>query len=136
MLTQQNIVDRLNQLTLRYNLTWSDIKYDADKAIIRINDFLGAKFPLMSDVLLSPQSTYTARVDEVDTPFFNESYIHSVVIPFIAMEVLARDEEFTTIYNKYATEVEEGLFSMFQREFNKVPLVFRQSPMDGGIFCF
>lgn len=154
-MTQQELIDRLNQLTLHYNLTWFDIKYDADKAIAKINSFMGAQYPKMSVVLTHPEASYTVRVSQyrnlitdavcldsqdgacalvaVDHPIFPEEYMHSVVIPFIAMEILARDEEFTTIYNKYAAELEDGLFNMFQREFNKVPLVFRQQP-DQGVF--
>lgn len=133
MLTQQDIVNRLNQLTLRYNLTWDDIKYDADKAIVRINNFMGAKYPKMSEHLVSPDSTYTVNAGGVLYEIFPEEYIHGVVIPFVAMEVLARDEEFTTIYNKYNKDVEDALFDMFQNEFNKVPYVFRQNP-DQGVF--
>lgn len=133
MITLQEMLDRLNQLTLRYNLTWSDIKYDADKAIAKINAFMGTTYPKLSHHLISPESTYTVNVDGVQQEIIPEEYIHSIVIPFIAMEVLARDEEFTTIYNKYAAEVEDGLFTMFQKEFNRVPLVFRQNP-DQGVF--
>ena len=133
MLTQQDILDRLNQLTLRYNLTWYDIKYDADKAIHKINTFMGTKYPKMSEVLVSAKSSYAINQEGVLVPIFPEEYIHSVVIPFIAMEILARDEEFTTIYNKYSIELEQGLFHMFQQEFNRVPLVFRQNP-DQGVF--
>lgn len=141
MITQQEIIDRLNQLTLRYNLTWYDIKYDADKAIAKINAYLGTKYPKMSSILISPTSTYTVGNTDADAgevevtvyEIFPEEHIHNVVIPFIAMEVLARDEEFTTIYNKYAHEVEDGLFTMFQKEFNRVPFVFRQNP-DKGVF--
>jgi hypothetical protein len=132
-LTQQELVDRLNQLTLHYNLTWFDIKYDADKAIDKINSYMGTIYPKMSDVLSSPTSTYSIPVGGVNHPYFPEHYLHSVVIPYVAMEILARDEEFTTIYNKYMTELEDGLFNMFQREFNKVPLAFRQQP-DQGVF--
>lgn len=133
MLTQQDIVNRLNQLTLRYNLTWDDIKYDADKAIVRINNFMGTKYPKMSEHLVAPDSTYTVNAGGVLYEIFPEEYIHGIVIPFIAMEVLARDEEFTTIYNKYHKDVEDALFDMFQNEFNKVPYVFRQNP-DQGVF--
>lgn len=149
MITQQEIVDRLNQLTLRYNITWQDIKYDADKAITKINNFMGTKYPKMSEILLSADSTYTLGYSEQPDndgdvvycnhslgriyEIFPEEYIHSIVIPFIAMEILARDEEFTTIFNKYAAEVEEGLFNMFQNEFNRVPFIFRQNP-DQGVF--
>lgn len=132
-MTQQEILDRLNQLTLRYNLTWRDVKYDADKAIIKINNFLGTMYPKMSVVLTHAQATYTFRSDAIEIPYFPEQYIHTVVIPYIATEILARDEEFTTIYNKYLMEVDEGLFQMFQNEFNRVPLAYRQQP-DQGVF--
>lgn len=133
-MTQSEILQRLNQLTLRYNLTWFDIKYDADKAIDKINNFMGTKYPRMSDILTAPESTYTLRSEGVDVPIFPTEYIHSVVIPYIATEVLARDEEFTTIYNKYMMEIEDGLFNMFQKEFNRVPFVFRQHPDRGVLF--
>ncbi len=133
-MTQSEILQRLNQLTLRYNLTWFDIKYDADKAIAKINNFMGTKYPRMSDILTAPESTYTLRSGGVDVPIFPTEYIHSVVIPYIATEVLARDEEFTTIYNKYMMEIEDGLFNMFQKEFNRVPFVFRQHPDRGVLF--
>lgn len=133
-MTQSEILQRLNQLTLRYNLTWFDIKYDADKAIAKINNFMGTKYPRMSDILTAPESTYTLRSEGVDVPIFPTEYIHSVVIPYIATEVLARDEEFTTIYNKYMMEIEDGLFNMFQKEFNRVPFVFRQHPDRGVLF--
>lgn len=133
MLTQQDLLDRLNQLTLRYNLTWQEVKYDADKAIARINNYLGTIFPKLSAVYLSPESTYSFNSEGVQYAYFDEEYFHSVIIPFIAMEVLARDEEFTTIYNKYAAEVENGLFDMFQKEFNVIPFAFRQNP-DKGVF--
>lgn len=133
-MTQRELLQRLNQLTLRYNLTWFDIRYDADKAISKINNFMGTKYPNMSEILVAPESTYTLRSEGVDVPIFPTEYIHSVVIPYIASEVLARDEEFTTIYNKYMIEIEEGLFHMFQREFNRVPYVFRQHPDRGVLF--
>ncbi len=146
MLTQQELINRLNQLTLRYNLTWFDIKYDADKAINKINSFLGAKYPKLSDPLYfgkGPEGTYsfitTIKNDDgtetrTEYEIIKEEYFHSVIIPYIAMEILARDEEFTTIYNKYATEMNDGLFDMFQKEFNKVPFEFRQNPDEGVFF--
>jgi hypothetical protein len=138
MVTQQEIVDEINRLAVGYNLNWGDIKRDADKAIKKINDFLGTKYPKMSEVLDSPERYYAFRSGvaadgPVDTPYFPDEHIFSIVTPFIAMEVLARDEEFTTIYNKYDLEVKDGLFSMFQTEFNRVPLAFRQDP-DAGVF--
>lgn len=132
MTTVNQIVERVNQLSIRRNLTWSAIKVDADNAIHRINSFLGATYPMMSEVFATSE-TYTIRQDEVDVEIFPDKYIHTIVIPFIAMEVLARDEEFTTIYNKYAQELDNGLFDMFQNEFNRVPQVFRQNP-DAGVF--
>jgi hypothetical protein len=174
MLTQQDILNRLNQLTLKYNLTWFDVKYDADKAITKINNFLGTKYPKLSEKLISPESTYsittsylyayvvnnvqyqapsvvelqekvtaaggpnpmvTANIINLNDEYeiIAEEYFHSVIIPYIAMEVLSRDEEFTTIYNKYMTEMQEGLYDMFQKEFNRVPFEFRQNP-DQGVF--
>jgi hypothetical protein len=143
MLTQQDLIDRLNQLTLRYNLTWFDIKYDADKAITKINSFLGTKYPKLTLYLKTPTDTYSIPqvkenengVEETiaDYEIIKEEYFHSIIIPYIAAEVLARDEEFTTIYNKYLLEMQEGLFDMFQKEFNSIPVEFRQNP-DQGVF--
>jgi len=133
MITQQEIVDEINRLTLHYNVSWQDIKTDADKAISKINAFLGTKYPKMSSKLDAPTKAYTFTNDAVDIEYFGDEHVYNVIIPFIAMEVLARDEEFTTIYNKYAQEVEDGLFTMFQKEFNRVPLSYRQDP-DQGVF--
>lgn len=142
MLTQQELIDRLNQLTLRYNLTWFDIKYDADKAITKINSFLGTKYPKLTQYLKTPTDTYSipqpgedSNGNEIITEYeiIKEEYFHSVIIPYIAAEILARDEEFTTIYNKYLLEMQEGLYDMFQKEFNSVPFEFRQNP-DQGVF--
>ena len=132
-MTQQDIVEELNRIIVGYNITWNSIKYDADRAIERINNHLGAKFPLMSDILLGPQHKYALQMNGEYVPIFDKKYILTVVIPFIATEVLARDEEFTTIYNKYLLDFENGLFDMFQYEFNRVPLTFRQ-PKDVGVF--
>lgn len=132
-MTQQEMINILNHYTLDYNLTWDEIKYDADKAIMRINSHLGAIFPKMSEIMSSPNHHYSIRVKDRDVQIFPERYILSVVIPFIASEVLARDEEFTTIYNKYVLEFENGLYDMFQNEFNRVPEVFKQS-IDAGVF--
>lgn len=133
-MNQQQIVNRLNQLTLGNRLTWYDIMYDADKAIAKINSYLGTCYPNMSDVLVSPEHTYSIYMNGKYVEIFPTIYIHTIVIPFIAMEVLARDEEFTTVYNKYMADVEDGLFTMFQNEFNKVPLNFRQSKTTGVFF--
>ena len=130
---QIDIINELNKMVIGYNITWDMIKYDADRAIMKINAHLGAEYPMMSEIMLSPEHRYVLSYKNVDTPIFPERYILTVVIPFIATEVLARDEEFTTIYNKYAMDFENGLFDMSQNEFNRVPLVFRQDP-DIGVF--
>lgn len=132
-MTQQEMVDILNHYTIDYNVTWDEVKYDADRAIMRINSHLGAKYPKMSAIMVSPEHHYSIRVKDKDVQIFPERYILTVVIPFIASEILARDEEFTTIYNKYVLDFENGLFDMFQNEFNKVPAVFRQD-VDSGVF--
>lgn len=134
MITQQDIVARLNKLTVHYNLNWDDVKYEADMAIAAINSFMGTNYPKMTDHLISAQSTYTVNSGGVNIPIFPEEYIHSVVIPYIAMEILAQDEEFTTVYNKYNIDLDNGLFTMLQKEFNNVPFVFRQQPNVGVFF--
>lgn len=132
-MTQQDIIDELNRIVVGYNITWDSIKNDADRAIMKINAHLGAEYPKMSEIMLSPDHRYTLRWNGRDIPIFPERYILTVVIPFIATEVLARDEEFTTIYNKYAMDFDNGLFDMFQNEYHKVPSVFRQDD-DVGVF--
>lgn len=132
-MTQQDIVNQLNRLVVGYNITWEDIKYDADRAIMNINNRLGAKFPMMSQVLVGSNVSYELDTIEGNIPIIQDQYILTVIIPFIASEILARDEEFTTIYNKYLMDYENGLFDMFQYEFNRIPLAFRQSK-DVGVF--
>lgn len=134
-MTQQEFMNYLNRLTVGYRLTWEDIKYDADKAIHKINDYLGACYPEISEVMTAPHHTYSIISNNKKIPIFHKRYLLSIVIPYVASEVLARDEEFTTIYNKYLVEVEEGLYNMFQNEFNKVPYMFRQSRDEGVFFA-
>ena len=133
-MTQQDIVNAVNRLTVGYNISWQDIKYDADKAILKINSYLGAKYPKMSEVLTGPDTTYTIKQHGKDIPIFPEQYIHTIVIPFIASEILARDEEFTTIYNKYLLEIEDGLYLMFSNEYNRIPYSFQQHDTTGVFF--
>lgn len=130
---RKELVDELNRLTLRYNLRWEDIKSDADKAINQINNFLGVDYPLLSERMLTDDSAYTDRVGAVDVPIIKDQYFLSVIIPFIAMEVLARDEEFTTIFNKYQQEFEVGKFEMFKNEFNFIPDRYKRQ-REGGVF--
>ena len=134
-MTQQDIVDAVNRLAAGYNITWADIKTDADKAIYKINSYLGTSYPLMSVILNSPFSHYAVKHDGKYIPIFDDQYIISIVIPYIASELLSRDEEFTTIYNKYLLDVEDGLFTMFSKEFNRVPHVFRQPDTTGVFFA-
>lgn len=133
MVTQQDIIDEVNRKTVDYNLSWADVRLDADRAITRINNYVGTRYPKMSDILLGPNSTYTFNSGGVETEYFEDEHIWNVVIPFIAMEVLARDEEFTTVYQKYMADVEQGLYDMFRKEFNRVPAAFRQRS-DVGVF--
>lgn len=132
-MNQQDIVNIINNSLVDYNVYWNDIKYMADKAILKINTYLGAKYPPMSQILQSPEHTYTVRINNRDLPIFPEVYIHTVVIPFIQSEILAKDEEFTTIYNKYVLDYENGLFDMMSNEYNRIPKPFRQSD-DSGVF--
>lgn len=133
-MTFRDIINILKSYAITTNVTWDTIKYDADKAIYKINDYMGTKYPKMSDVLKSDKHTYSVMVGNKSIPIFPERYILSIVIPYIASEILAREEEFTTVYNKYIVEVEDGLFSMFQNEFNRVPPMFQQSCDDGVFF--
>lgn len=134
MITQREILTRLNRLVVGYAVSWDDIKYDADKAIDKINSFMGTVYPPMSKFLTHAEATYSVRAGGVDYAIFPDVYILTIVIPYIAMEILARDEEFTTVFNKYATEVEENLFTMFQREYNRVPRAFLQNGDVGVLF--
>ena len=131
---RKELVNELNRLTVRYNLTWEDIKTDADKAIAQINNLLGAKYPPLSEKFLNEDSIYSDRVDSVDVPIIKDEYFYSVIVPFIAMEVLARDEEFTTIFSKYQQELMQGKFQMFSNEFNHVPDKYKRTRVEGVFF--
>lgn len=133
-MTQQDIVFEIRRMLSDNSITWDDIKIDADRAIVRINAHLGADYPMMSDIMQYYLHKYT-MIDSNGTEqhIFPKKYIYTVVLPYIASEVLAREEEFTTIYNKYVMDYENGLFDMFQNEYNRVPLAFRQDS-DIGVF--
>ena len=136
-MTRKKLVERLNQLTLRYNLTWDDVKYDADKAIDHINNLLGASFPYLSDVFVSDDKQYTYNTvdgEDVYEPIIKNEYFHSVIIPYIALEILARDEEFTTVFSKYQEDLHTGSFHMFNNEFNYVPDRFKRNRVEGVFF--
>ena len=128
------LITELNRMTLRYNLTWSDIKSDADKAIHQVNNLLGTDYPMLSKIMLSDNSEYSERVDGEDVPIIKDVYFYSVIIPFMAMEILARDEEFTTIFSKYQQEYMQGKFQMFSNEFNHVPDRYKRGRVEGVFF--
>lgn len=130
---RKEIIAELNRLTLHYNLTWDDVKGDADKAIHEINFLMGTAYPEMSHVLLTDSSEYVIRSDDGDIEIIKPIYIRTVVVPYIAMEVLARDEEFTTIYSKYQMEYQNNKFIMFSNEFNNVPVRFKRN-VPAGVF--
>lgn len=132
---RKQILDELNKLTLRYNLTWDDVKTVVDRAIEQINFLLGAEFPKATDILLHDDSTYTIRVENEDIEIIKTMYFYSVVIPYVAMEILARDEEFTTIYSKHQQDYTDGKFVMFSNEFNNIPDRFKRKSNSGaGVF--
>lgn len=134
-MTQKEIVGAVNRLSAGYKVNWDMIKYDADNAILKINAYMGTCYPRMSDILQGPDSTYSIKVQGKTLHIFPDAYIHTIVVPFIASEILARDEEFTTIYNKYTLDVENGLFTMFSNEFNRVHPIFRQADTTGVFFA-
>lgn len=134
MLTRKEMVDRLNQLTLKYNLTWEQVRFDMAKALDEINFLMGTDYPKFEDKLINDNSTYTIRIKGVDREIIKEEYFHSVIFPYVAMEILAREEEFTTVYSKYEAELEKGKFKMFSNEFNHVPDYFKRSVPEGVMF--
>jgi hypothetical protein len=133
-MNRKEMVEELNRLTVRYNIRWSDIKTDADKAISQINSLLGANFPKLSERLISNDASYTDRVEGEDIEIIKEEYFHSVIFPFIVLEILARDEEFTTIFSKYQQELMQGKFQMFSNEFNHIPDRYKRGRVEGVFF--
>lgn len=133
-MTRKDFVDRLNQLTIHYNLTWKDVAADADNAIVEINNLLGADFPPLSQYFLHDNSYYAVQSDEERHFIIAPSYFHSVIIPYVAMEVLARDEEFTTVFSKYQADFDRGKATMFMREFNHIPDIYKRKRVEGVFF--
>jgi len=131
---RKKLIAELNRLTQRHNLKWDDVKADGDKAVRQINSLLGASFPPLTERLLSDESVYVDRVDGVDVPIIAEGYFDTVVIPFICLEVLARDEEFTTIFQKYQQDLMQGKFQMFSSEFNHIPDRYKRTRVEGVFF--
>lgn len=131
---RKDLIKLLNKETVRYNLTWEDVKDDCDRAIIQINGLLGANFPKMSARLISEDAEYSDRIDEVDVPIIKDDYFYSIVIPFVSMEVLARDEEFTTVFSKHQQDLMQGKFQMFSNEFNHIPDRYKRTRVEGVFF--
>ena len=132
-MNRTELVQQVNDSLMNYRVTWDEIKYFADMAILKINSLLGTTYPPMSEILTSTESRYCIETQGKLIPIFPDVYVQSVVVPFIITEVLAKDEEFTTIYNKFATDFDNNLYTMFQNEFNRVPKCFRQKS-DVGVF--
>jgi len=131
---RSDLIRLLNKETVRYNLTWDNIKDDCDRAIIQINGLLGANFPKLSSRLLNNDSEYVDRVDGIDVPIIKDDYFYSIIIPFVSMEVLARDEEFTTVFSKHQQDLMQGKFQMFSNEFNHIPDKYKRTRVEGVLF--
>lgn len=131
---RRDLLKLLNKETVRYNLVWDDIKDDCDKAIIQINGLLGANFPMLSHRLFNDDAEYTDRIDGVDVPIIKDDYFYSIIIPFVSMEVLARDEEFTTVFSKHQQDLMQGKFHMFSNEFNHIPDRYKRTRVEGVFF--
>jgi hypothetical protein len=131
---RKDLIAELNRLTLRYNLTWDDVKVDADKAIAQVNSTLGANFPPLTERYLSDDSEYADRIDGVDVPVIKDIYFYTVIIPFISLEILSRDEEFTTIFSKFQQDLMAGKFQMFSNEFNHIPDKYKRTRVEGVFF--
>ena len=134
MMKRKDLLARLNELTLRYNLTWANIKTDADRAVDQINFLLGSVFPPLSEKFLTEESTYTEREGGVDVPIIADRYFHAVIIPYIGMEILARDEEYTLVFQKFQQDLMQGKFQMFSNEFNHVPTKWKRTRVEGVFF--
>ena len=52
----------------------------------------------------------------------------NIVIPFVITQILAMDEEFTSIYAKYQTDIDENLLLMTAQEINNVPYHLIDAP--------
>ena len=134
-MTRKEMLKELNRLTLRYNLTWDDVKADADKAINQVNSLLGCSFPPLTSKLTNEDAGYTYRdALGVDVPIIKDIYFHTVIFPYMAMEILARDEEFTTVFQKYQQDLMQGRFQMFSNEFNHIPDQYKRTRVEGVFF--
>lgn len=134
-MTRKEMLKELNRLTLRYNLTWDDVKTDADKAINQVNSLLGCDFPPLTSKLINEDVGYTYRdALGVDVPIIKDIYFHTVIFPYMAMEILARDEEFTTVFQKYQQDLMKGKFEMFSSEFNHIPDQYKRTRVEGVFF--
>lgn len=51
LLNKQNILNRINQMQATFRVKWEDIKTDLDLAIDKINDYMGTKYPHVTEIL-------------------------------------------------------------------------------------
>lgn len=124
LLNKQNILNRINQMQATFRVKWEDIKTDLDLAIDKINDYMGTKYPHVTEILndFAPfEKTYSYRAGGTDVDFFPQKYFLNIVIPFVITQILSRQEEFTTVYSKYLNDIEENLLVMVANEINNVP---------------
>lgn len=130
-LTKLNIVNRINRLQMSFKVKWEDIVDDLDMGIDKINSWLGTKYPPVSEVLndyVEEEKTYSYRAGGNDVEFFPNKYFMNIVIPFVITQILAMDEEFTSIYAKYQTDIDENLLLMTAQEINNVPYHLIDAP--------
>lgn len=124
ILTKQKIVDRINRMQTSFRVNWDDIVDDLDMAIDKINDYMGTRYPPVSSILndySDPEKTYSYRSSGRDLEFFPNKYFMNIVIPYVLTQILARDEEFTSIYSKYSKDVDDNLLTMVANELHNVP---------------
>lgn len=130
-LTKSNIVNRINRLQMSFKVKWEDIVDDLDMGIDKINSWLGTKYPPVSEVLndyVEEEKTYSYRAGGNDVEFFPNKYFMNIVIPFVITQILAKDEEFTSIYAKYQSDIDENLLLMTAQEINNVPYHLIDAP--------
>ena len=103
-------------------LSISELKDFVDKAIDDINTRLNAKFPVLTDVILSGNDEYTAIPDK---------YIRTVVIPGAAFKYYTTDEEGAAVAPKYEEEYLRGLFYMERDYIMQIPDEYADNPDQG-----
>lgn len=125
-----NLLLRLNQLNLGRNVKWNEVVFDFDQAIEEINLVMGTIYPVFSKVFKDDtQKTYTYRVSGYDEPYFPETYIWGLVIPFVAYQYLVRNlQGSTSEANIYYSNFENKKLEMVQNELTNVPVHLIDKP--------